>query len=460
MSDKTVRQIKVSNLFGLYTYTLPSQADLPNAAILYGDNGVGKSTVLRMAFHMLSASHNKGHRFALYETKFDNFQINLASGHILKSEFRTEGTVKILVLTIELEDEVLYGWEYVPNKHRSELDNLRKTLVLTSAGRTIRIRPPSVSKARSVKCVWGENEYLAALASLTPITYILNADRRLDCDAVANPGDEIELRKLMHYEEPKSISDLVSRSRQIALSQALAIASKWLSRRALQSANEGTENVHTVYAQVLKQLISTHSDMMEADVSNSELVAKMVSVEHRSLEYAKYELTAPLSIAEFKKALTTRKQEKRALSANLLSPYIDSLDSRLKALQPIYDLINRFVLTINELLSDKSIVYKLTQGFKFVNRHGEPLDPSVLSSGEQQLLLLFCNVLVARDHSTLFMIDEPEISLNVKWQRQLIRVLLELVNETKVQFIFASHSIELLSQHRNKVVKLENENEN
>lgn len=157
-----------------------------------------------------------------------------------------------------------------------------------------------------------------------------------------------------------------------------------------------------------------------------------------------------------RKALATRNKSKRVLSANLLKPYIDSLEGRLNAIEPIYKLINRFVLTINSLLSDKVMVYKLTQGFSFQNRSGEPLEPGYLSSGEQQLLLLFCNVLVARDSQSLFMIDEPEISLNIKWQRQLIQALLGIVDQARVQFIFASHSIELLSQHRSKVIKLVN----
>jgi predicted ATP-binding protein involved in virulence len=54
------------------------------------------------------------------------------------------------------------------------------------------------------------------------------------------------------------------------------------------------------------------------------------------------------------------------------------------------------------------------------------------------------------------MIDEPEISLNVKWQRQLVQSLLSITDGASIQFIFASHSMELLAQHRNRVVKLLN----
>jgi len=68
--------------------------------------------------------------------------------------------------------------------------------------------------------------------------------------------------------------------------------------------------------------------------------------------------------------------------------------------------------------------------------------------------LLFCHTLIARDRPSIFIIDEPELSLNVKWQRKLLEALLDVVAKSQIQFLFASHSIELLAQHRDKVVPL------
>ena len=109
-------------------------------------------------------------------------------------------------------------------------------------------------------------------------------------------------------------------------------------------------------------------------------------------------------------------------------------------------------------MTDKEIRFQLSQGFMIINRFGDILQPAQLSSGEQQLLLLFCYVLVARDTPSIFMIDEPEISLNIKWQRIIINSLLDITDGANIQFIFASHSLEIISQHRHRVVKLENEN--
>jgi predicted ATP-dependent endonuclease of OLD family len=53
------------------------------------------------------------------------------------------------------------------------------------------------------------------------------------------------------------------------------------------------------------------------------------------------------------------------------------------------------------------------------------------------------------------MIDEPEISLNIKWQRNLIKALVDITDGESTQFIFASHSMEILSVHLDKVIRLE-----
>jgi len=193
--------------------------------------------------------------------------------------------------------------------------------------------------------------------------------------------------------------------------------------------------------------------MAPTDIS---LLSKQLSlIETRTAEFARYEFATALSTAEFKRALQARSKQKRALAAELLKPYIKSIESRLDAVEPIYRLTDNFVCTVNSFLRDKSISYRLFEGFAIRNRLGNVLKPADLSSGEQQLLLLFVNVLTAREAPSVFMIDEPELSLNIKWQRRLVQSLLDITAGARIQFIFASHSMELLAQHRSLVVRLE-----
>lgn len=57
--------------------------------------------------------------------------------------------------------------------------------------------------------------------------------------------------------------------------------------------------------------------------------------------------------------------------------------------------------------------------------------------------------------NSVLIIDEPELSLNIKWQRLLLSALLDIVSGGGVQFVFATHSIDLIGEHLNHMLKLE-----
>ncbi len=69
---------------------------------------------------------------------------------------------------------------------------------------------------------------------------------------------------------------------------------------------------------------------------------------------------------------------------------------------------------------------------------GETLVPYQLSSGEKQMLAILLTVLVEDNQSYVLFMDEPEVSLHVEWQKQLIDLILEL--NPNVQIILTTHS--------------------
>lgn len=459
MTAKLISNIHIKKLFGLYTYLIPEDGALSNASILYGDNGVGKSTLLRLVFHLLSAASNRGHRTALYKAEFEHLEVALSSGVTLTARVQEPGPDKLLLLEISVGGKKIAVWNYRPRDDGRFLEEDAVFVEIDERGQhVIRRRTPGGRKKGLEDVPMGERAYLDALKSHVPSSFILNADRRLDSDSVADPSDEVELRRTMQYGEPKRINELVARSREIALSQALGSAARWISRKAVQGTNRGSMNVHSVYGDVLKRLVSRGSRTgASADVSHvqiPDLLDQLSAIDSKSAEHARYELATHLPTNDFRKALGVRATTKTELAAELIQPYVKSVEGRLAAVDPLYQLIDRFVKIVNGLLTDKHIDFKLSQGFTIQNKLGVPLVPAQLSSGEQQLLLLFCYVLTARDTPTIFMIDEPEISLNIKWQRQLVQSLLDITEGASIQFVFASHSMELLAQHRNRVVKL------
>lgn len=65
-----------------------------------------------------------------------------------------------------------------------------------------------------------------------------------------------------------------------------------------------------------------------------------------------------------------------------------------------------------------------------------------LSSGEKQLLIILLTVLVQDNKPSILLMDEPEISLHIEWQRKLIKYIRTL--NPNAQVIIATHSPDII----------------
>lgn len=114
-----------------------------------------------------------------------------------------------------------------------------------------------------------------------------------------------------------------------------------------------------------------------------------------------------------------------------------SADAAVEA-QKISEPKKRFQDIIDKLFTDtgKKIIRSENE-IKF-KQIGETLLPYQLSSGEKQILAILLTVLVEDNRNYVLFMDEPEVSLHVDWQEQLIDLILEL--NPNVQIILTTHS--------------------
>ena len=89
METGTIESIQVKELFGQFSYNLPDKGKLTNPTILYGDNGVGKSTILAFVFHLLSTARDRGHRSAISDTAFSSLVVKLNNEFVLRAFCKT-----------------------------------------------------------------------------------------------------------------------------------------------------------------------------------------------------------------------------------------------------------------------------------------------------------------------------------------------------------------------------------
>ena len=95
---------------------------------------------------------------------------------------------------------------------------------------------------------------------------------------------------------------------------------------------------------------------------------------------------------------------------------------------------------VDRLFNGKTIDRKSNE-IQFYQR-GEILSPYQLSSGEKQLLVILTTVLVQNHEPYVLLMDEPEISLHIEWQQQLISLIRKL--NPRSQLILSTHSPALI----------------
>jgi predicted ATPase len=102
--------------------------------------------------------------------------------------------------------------------------------------------------------------------------------------------------------------------------------------------------------------------------------------------------------------------------------------------------ITRFHTIANSFFedTDKNVFYDLATRSLKVRKGDKVLSLMQLSSGEKQLLIILLEILLIRNESVLILMDEPELSLHIRWQRKLIPQLIAL--KPTAQFMIATHA--------------------
>ncbi|MDE2858228.1 MAG: AAA family ATPase [Chloroflexota bacterium] len=122
------------------------------------------------------------------------------------------------------------------------------------------------------------------------------------------------------------------------------------------------------------------------------------------------------------------------------------------------DYINELLLfldIINERILFKSLdLFETRLQFIFKADNGDDIPLSALSSGEQHLFILYFQLLFIIPPNTLVMIDEPELSMNVVWQRNFLKDLQRIVELRKFDVLIATHSPQIIHDKWDWVVHL------
>jgi len=132
--------------------------------------------------------------------------------------------------------------------------------------------------------------------------------------------------------------------------------------------------------------------------------------------------------------------------ADVLSVYLDDAEKKTDFFDDLVTKINLFVTIINEKkFAYKKISINSNSGFYFSTDKGSKLDLTSLSSGEQEEVVVLYELLFKTHPNALILIDEPEISLHVSWQKDFVNDLLSISDVKHISFLLATHSPQVVN---------------
>ena len=133
---------------------------------------------------------------------------------------------------------------------------------------------------------------------------------------------------------------------------------------------------------------------------------------------------------------------------------IELIEGNNKKVQKNFELINKFIETMNHFLNDtgKSIEIDNIGALKIKKPNGDKVSIEALSSGERQLIVMFSHLIFKNESipSGIFIIDEPELSLHIDWQKDFIRYATE--SNPNTQLILATHSPDIFIGNEKKTI--------
>lgn len=424
---KNINEIEVKGLFGYYNYKVSRNKEVEDPLlIIYGDNGCGKTTILELIFNLLSTAPRSGHKSNIAKIKFKKFVIKF------------EDQVKI----IAKRDKAKLGSYTFMIKENNEI--IHKIKLKADSENKIIIREDEDNELLDQMLNYIEKMNLS-------IHYL--TDKR---ELYSESEHSRDKYRRNHHVPPYEYYE--SENKEDELEESIRSLESWLKRNVLRNSTVGQRNIQSIYLDLIKR-VSTQQEMDISKDHLMKLITKFVSVREETKKFSKYGLLPRLNTEEIEQFLSGLHEKNFRLIYNILEPYVDGLRTKLDSLYDTQKTIEFLISTVNDYFPNKQLKYAVQKGFSIYSRDTqEQIEFSMLSSGERQLLLLFTNIIISSSKASIFIIDEPEISLNVKWQRKLIKTLLEFSKKSKVQYLISTHSIELLTKYKTAVVKLEHIN--
>jgi predicted ATP-binding protein involved in virulence len=406
-----IKSISVEGLFGLYDHTIPLNLE-DRVTIIHGPNGVGKTMLLQWTAALL-----RGELSVFLDIPFRRFVVNFTGEESLRVE---------------------------PTEPSAPEDDAALHLIHTDRAGEKRLR---VSRRR---VLYNDARLKASTTSPRPLLEVAFVTER----PLPNWVFAFVRRLNVHFVEAQRLL----RQRPLEDDPDLPPS------RLVPTVDEYSQALHQRVREALADYASTSQSL---DQSFPQRL-----IQHRTASLARETLKQRMAALELKRERLavlgllgnedhTHPFDVGALDGlelehlRVLSVYVEDSEAKLRTLEHLARRIEIFLDNLNGKLSNKRLSVDPKSGIVVKDYNGRQLAPAALSSGEQHEIVLLYDLLFNVRPNTLVLIDEPELSLHITWQKRFLDDLLQIAKLVGIDALVATHSPFIIGEREDLMVALE-----
>lgn len=403
-------------------------------SIIYGENGSGKTTLLKILFAALNQQASALQEESVRSVEIEYIDEDGENKKVVIGLIDIEG-----VIDPENETSVdeRYDWTQLQNSSLGNSSSLSIGIERGLSTQPIRIKPETIHRFLATRRSSAKDSryYPAGRDVAYELAHYLNIQQRL---SGANKKDGLDIN-----EQHLFVKNIEIRNIESLLLERYRVAR-----------NIATEKIQSALFDTLASVINGQlGPVLSSKDQVTDISGDLVKNKNRIVEALVAGPENAFKNEVIQTLIKIKKQEDVAplLENEILAKLMINMVGELKLEKQLLSSINHLIETFNKfLIGGKRLEIDDSQLKICVGKSEHSVD--YLSSGERHILTFLALVVTAGRGRNFLIIDEPEISLNVKWQRILMEVILELVPSTQV--IVATHSPVISNGNLESLVRL------
>ncbi len=427
-----IEKLFVKKLFGIFD----NEINFRNGGItvIVGQNGCGKTTML----HILNAVFSKNPS-QLFQYQFDYIELTISS-HVLKIEVINE--------YLEEEEVTIKSLKYYVDSRALE-KCYRENSKINSPVFWTRVIPSLRRRSRNSFYDMRGGEVLT-LSEVIDV-YFDELPEEIKNDIITIPNEVQELIGDLQVE--LITTERLKRTYRDDEYRRMEFVQKFTVEECSEELRNNVKNILSEYANTSQKLDEQFpSKILKAikqheQFSGVELKDNIQKIDELRIKHVKAGVLEENNDKFLN--INVNPESLDESTAAILTVYYQDMKIKLDSLNSISDRIVLFKnMMANKFDTNKEISISKDNGIIVLQKPtNKNVELRFLSSGEQQELVLLYNLVFKGEKEKIILIDEPEISLNVSWQREFLDDMKKIVEINEFSILIATHSPQIINDN-------------